>query len=142
MLPGATSVLSGQDITASSDATLSVEGGSVTASNITINNTALLFLDGGSVTSSIAGAGNAVVTIAAGGALSGNGEFSLTDAPTVATTIINNNGVLTASNPSVLIITPPTAATLHLSATDVDSRIDLDGSVGNRLCSRCPESDA
>ena len=66
VLPGATSVLSGQDITASSNATLSVEGGSVTASNITINNTGLLFLDGGSVTSSIAGAGNAVVTIAAG----------------------------------------------------------------------------
>jgi hypothetical protein len=96
--------------------------------SITINNGATMFLDGGSVTSSITGATNALTTIAAGGTLSGNGDFSLTDAPAAATTLFDNNGTLTASNPSALIFTPPTAATLHLNAADADTRIDLDGS--------------
>jgi hypothetical protein len=97
--------------------------------SITINSGATLFVDGGSVTSSIAGATNAVTTIAAGGTLSGNGEFSLADAPGAATMLLDNNGTLSASNPTTIVITPPTAATLHLSATDADTRIDLDGSL-------------
>ena len=53
----------------------------------------------------------------------------MTDALVAVTTLINNNGTITASNPSTLIFTPPAAATLSFSASDADARFDLDGSL-------------
>lgn len=87
-----------------------------------------LFVDGGSVSYQTAASNAATINTSAGGALTGNGEVSNSDVLGAVTTVFDNNGVLGASNPSVLVITPPTAATLHLTATNANARIDLDGS--------------
>ncbi|BBO30745.1 beta strand repeat-containing protein [Lacipirellula parvula] len=98
------------------------------AADVTIGNGATIFLDGGTLESLVVGAANSTVTINSGGTLSGNGEWSMTDSIAAVTTLINNNGTISASNPSTLILVPPAAATLHVSAVDVDARFDLDGS--------------
>jgi hypothetical protein len=103
-------------------------GSVITARDITINSGGTMFLDGGSanVSSSV---GFAILATASGGTLAGNGTITMSDAHAGATTTINNNGTITASKPPLVILGSPPAATLHLSTTDVDARIDLDGSL-------------
>lgn len=101
----------------------------MTAQDITINSGGTVFLDGGSLgVSTSSAATNAVLATAAGGTLSGNGTITMSDVLAATTTAINNNGDLTASNPSNFIFNPPAVGTLHLATTDVDARLDLDGS--------------
>jgi hypothetical protein len=88
-----------------------------------------LFLDGGSITIQQAGAPVATIATATSGTFTGNGEVLSSESIAISTTVFDNNGTLSASNPVTLIITPPTAATLHFAATDADARIDLDGSL-------------
>lgn len=100
----------------------------LTHAGATINNLATLFIDGGLVEANAPAAANATTIIAAGGTLSGNGLINLTDAIAAATTLIENNGTIAASNPSTVVLLPPAAATLTISAADADARVDLDGS--------------
>ncbi len=101
----------------------------MTAQDITINSGGTVFIDGGSLNVSTSSAAtNAVLATAAGGTLSGNGTITMSDVLAATTNVINNNGDLTASNPPSFIFNAPAVATLHLLSTDVDGRIDLDGS--------------
>jgi hypothetical protein len=98
--------------------TLTISGPtSITASGTRV------FVDGGVINSS------STIATAVLGALSGNGDVNITQNLGVATTVIDNNGAIVATNPSALIFTAPAAATLHLNANDSDARIDLDGSL-------------
>ena len=98
------------------------------AADLTIANNSTLFIDGGSIESLIVGGANSTFLID-GGFFTGNGAVSMTDSLAVVTTLLNNNGTINASNPSTLILVPPAAATLAISATDSDARLDLDGSL-------------
>jgi hypothetical protein len=103
--------------------------------NVSISNSATVFLDGGTINSSIAGASTALISTASDGLLSGNGNVSFSESIAAITTVLDNNGIIAASNPATVIFTPPAAAMLHLSATDADARIDLDGSAENGVVS-------
>ena len=104
-------------------------GAALNGADVTIGNLATLQIDEGTIQSLIVGATNSTFTINGGGLFSGNGAVSMTDALVAVTTLINNNGTITASNPSTIIFTPPAAATLSFSASDADARFDLDGSM-------------
>jgi hypothetical protein len=93
--------------------------------NVTINSSGNFFLDGGTLNLSLTGAANAQLAINAGGQVSGNGIVNMSDVPAAVTTLINNNGTITASNPAIVIA--PTAATLQFVAGNSNARIDLDG---------------
>lgn len=110
---------------------LSVTGAlsTLNAADVLIANGSTVFLDEGAINSAIAGAAVSTVTTNVGGTLLGNGEIMMNDSVAAATTLINNNGTLTAWNPSAIILVPPAAATLHFSAADADARLDLDGSL-------------
>jgi hypothetical protein len=98
----------------------------LTADSVTINNLANLELDGGTIQVNEE-AGNGLVDINAGGELLGHGTLSMTDAVAAGTTLIINDGAITARRDSLIFGAPP-AGTLSLNATDADARIDLDGS--------------
>src|SRR6185503_19945411 len=71
--------------------------------------------------------GNGLLDINAGGALVGHGTLNMTDAVAAITTLIVNDGAITARRAPLALFGAPQVGTLSLSATDVDTRIDLDG---------------
>ena len=98
----------------------------LTADSITINSGANLEINGGAIQINEE-AGNGLLDINAGGELIGHGTLSMTDAVAANTTLIVNDGAITARRAPLLIFGAPQIGTLTLSATDVDTRIDLDG---------------
>ena len=120
---GTSNAIAGLTMTASSELQVGVNTLTLTGPTSITGSGTGLFLDGGVVSTS------STIATASLGALTGNGDVTMTQALGVATTVIDNNGNITASNPVALIITPPTPAALHLNATDSDARIDLDGSL-------------
>ena len=64
-----------------------------------------------------------------GGTILGNGRIDLTNAPVAATTLLNNEGTLTASYFGFILLEPPTT-TLQITATSANARVDLDGTLG------------
>ncbi|MBX3427295.1 MAG: hypothetical protein KF688_16575 [Pirellulales bacterium] len=68
-----------------------------------------------------------VLGINSGGALQGNGIVNL-DGSLVTTTVLNNNGTLTALSRSSGILLPPPVGSLVINAGNANARIDLDGS--------------
>ncbi|WP_428307674.1 beta strand repeat-containing protein [Lacipirellula sp.] len=130
-------LLNGHALTVDGPTTLSGSGtrldltgalSTLDAADVTINSGATLFVDEGAIQSLATGVANSTVTINAGGTFSGNGELSMADSIAAVTTLINNNGTITALNPAVVFIAPG-QATLRISAVDADARIDLDGSL-------------
>jgi hypothetical protein len=98
----------------------------LTADSITINNLANLELSGGTVTINEE-AGNGLLDINVGGELVGHGTVNTTDAVAANTTLIINDGFITAQRSPLVIFGEPIAGTLSINATDTDTRIDLDG---------------
>lgn len=98
----------------------------LTADSVTINNLANLQVDGGTITINEE-SGNGLLDINAGGELVGHGTLIMTDAVAANTTLIVNDGFITAQRSPLTIFGAPQVGTLSLSATDADARIDLDG---------------
>lgn len=79
--------------------------------------TAVVEVDSGAITNNV------------GGTIIGNGRIDLESAPGVVTTLLNNEGTLTAGSFGLIILNPP-ATTLQITATSANARVDLDGVVG------------
>ena len=98
----------------------------LTADSITINNLANVELNGGTIQINEE-TGNGLFDINAGGELLGHGTLNMTDAVAANTTLIVNDGAITARRSPLIIFGPPQIGTLSINATDPDTRIDLDG---------------
>jgi hypothetical protein len=109
-----------------------IVGGSTSqlnADSITINNLANLEVDGGTI-QVIEETGNGLLDINAGGELVGHGTLSMTDGVAVVTTLIVNDGAITAQRSPLTIFGAPQVGTLSINSNDPDVRIDLDGAGG------------
>ena len=108
---------------------ISAAAATLNAQNISISNNAVIFLDGGTINSSLVGVVIAQISTASGGILSGNGKVSMPQSIAGITTVIDNNGILAATNPSTIIFGAPPAghAATERRRTPM-RRIDLDGS--------------
>ncbi|MCA9238520.1 MAG: hypothetical protein KDA44_23775, partial [Planctomycetales bacterium] len=58
-------------------------------------------------------------------------RIELNDNPASPTTLLNNNGTLTAGYSGGIVFLPQPASRLHITATNGNARVDLDGSGGN-----------
>jgi autotransporter-associated beta strand protein len=113
-------------------ATNLIVGGSASALNadaVTINLGGTLELSGGALNIAEE-TGNGLLTIAANGLLAGNGTINMNDGLTAQTTLIVNNGTLSARSDAVLGV--PRTGTLSINAANAtNARIELDGAAGN-----------
>lgn len=99
---------------------------SLTADSMTINAGGVVELSGGSLTLDEE-SGNSLLDMNVGSFLQGNGTVSFTDALAAVTTEWVNDGTLTALSRPQLLLSPPPVGTLLITASDVDTRLDLDG---------------
>lgn len=106
------------------------EDSELDADHVTINDGAMLELAGGTLLVDQEFSALGIATINAGGTLAGNGTIELLDNPESPTTLLDNNGTLTALSRPVLISLPPPTATLTINGS-ATVRIDLDGSSEN-----------
>jgi hypothetical protein len=100
--------------------------GSVNADDVTINASGVVELRGGLLTLDEE-AGTSLLDINAGGTIQGNGVISFADVPGVATTVLVNDGELTALARGLTIFSPPPVGTLQINTAGPNSRVDLDG---------------
>ncbi len=101
--------------------------GSVDADDVTLNASGTIELRGGTLTLDEE-VGTSLIDINVGGNLIGNGVISFADIPVVATTVLVNDGELTALSRGLTIFTPPPVGTLQLNpASGSFTRVDLDG---------------
>ena len=102
----------------------------LTADSITINSLADLELDGGTI-QVIEETGNGAMDINTDGELAGHGVVIMTDGLAAVTTLIVNDGIITARRAPLVLFGAPQVGILAINATDVDARIDLDGAAEN-----------
>lgn len=76
---------------------------------------------------------NGLLDINVGGTLFGDGIVSLDDAIGSPTTLMQNDGTLSAGHAGGGLILVPPPSTLQITANDVDARLDLDGLSGNGI---------
>jgi hypothetical protein len=96
------------------------------ADDLTINSGAdVRLIDGGLTVNKLVGTG--LLDINAGGTLSGRGTVNLNDAVAAGTILLVNDGTISAESDPLGHQTVPPVGTLSISASDADTRIDLDG---------------
>jgi fibronectin-binding autotransporter adhesin len=100
--------------------------GSIDADDVVINSGGVLELRGGTLTMDEE-VGTALIDVNAGGVLQGNGTITFADAPGVATTVLVNDGTLTAMSRGPNIFSVPPVGTLSIPSAGL-CRVDLDGS--------------
>jgi hypothetical protein len=100
--------------------------GSVNADNVTINSNAVLELQGGSLALDEE-VGSSLLNINALGTFAGNGTLSFLDTPAAVTTLLTNDGTLSALARGLTVLNPPPVGTLTISAANSNARVDLDG---------------
>ena len=98
----------------------------VNADDVTINSGSTVQLAGGILTLDEE-SGTSLVDINLGGALIGNGVVTFADTPVAATTLLVNDGTLTASSVGLTIFSPPPVGTLQINDSSIGGRVDLDG---------------
>lgn len=103
--------------------------GSINADDVTINADGGVALRGGTLTLDEE-AGTSLLDINAGGRLNGAGAISFLDTPLAITTVLVNDGELSAFSPSFLFGPPPVGTLTIDSAGPEFSRVDLDGAGG------------
>lgn len=124
----------GQDLTiaglvqlSGADTDLLVGGAdsAVEADNVVINSGASLELRGGALNVDADGVGT--LAINTGGLFAGNGELNFKDLPAINTSLLINDGTISAlSRPLALLGVPPTG-TLKIADSNAFGRVDLDG---------------
>jgi hypothetical protein len=100
--------------------------GSINADDVTINADGTIELRGGILTLDEE-VGTSLIDINVGGNLIGNGTISFADTPAGVTTVLINDGELTALSRGVTIFTPPPVGTLQINNANANARVDLDG---------------
>ncbi|MEZ5301193.1 MAG: hypothetical protein R3F11_11145 [Verrucomicrobiales bacterium] len=100
--------------------------GSVNADNLTINSGARVELQGGLLTLDEE-SGTSLLDLNAGGTLSGNGVITFADTPILTTTLLVNDGTLTASSRAANILLAPPVGTLQINDSSLGGRVNLDG---------------
>ena len=109
---------------------LFIEGaaGSIDADDVTINADGTIELRGGTLTLDEE-VGTSLIDINVGGNLIGNGTISFADVPGAVTTVLINDGELTALSRGLTIFSPPPVGTLSINAPNAGGlgRVDLDG---------------
>ena len=100
--------------------------GSVNADNVTINSGGTVELRGGLLTLDEE-SGTSLLDINAGGVLQGNGTITFADTPLPATTLLTNDGTLTALSRASIVLLPPPIGTLQINDSSIGGRVDLDG---------------
>ena len=98
----------------------------VNADDVTLNNNGTIELRGGTLTLDEE-VGTSLVDINVGGNLIGNGTISFADAPGVVTSVLINDGELTALSRGLTILSPPPVGTLEINNVNANARVDLDG---------------
>ncbi|QDT73524.1 beta strand repeat-containing protein [Lacipirellula limnantheis] len=97
----------------------------LTADDVTINGGAIE-LQGGTLALDEE-VGTALLDINAGGLLIGNGVVSYVDAPLAFTTVLSNDGTITALSRPLIIFGAPPVGTLQINTNNSFQLIDLDG---------------
>ena len=107
---------------------LFIEGaaGSVNADDVTINADGTIELSGGALTLDEE-VGTSLIDINVGGNLIGHGTITFADSPGVVTTVLVNDGELTALSRGLTIFSPPPVGTLQINIANSNARVDLDG---------------
>jgi hypothetical protein len=98
----------------------------VNADDVAINADGTIELQGGTLTLDEE-VGTSLVDINVGGNLIGHGTISFADVPGVATTVLVNDGELTALSRGLTIFSPPPVGTLQINNANANARVDLDG---------------
>jgi hypothetical protein len=112
--------------------TLIVEGvgSAVIADGITVNNGGQIRLNG--LLSISEENGDGLLDVNAGGTISGSGTISLGDFVDAETTLLVNDGTISALAPAPFLGVPPPIRSLTINASDVTGGVvDLDGASGN-----------
>ncbi|MGE3467472.1 MAG: hypothetical protein AB7J13_11120, partial [Pyrinomonadaceae bacterium] len=102
----------------------------VNADDVTINSGAMVELAGGTIVIDQE-SGFGILSLNAGGSIVGYGTINLVDTPALASSLLNNNGTLTALSRPLLVSLPPPNGTLSINGGGAMARIDLDGSEEN-----------
>ncbi|TWU29945.1 beta strand repeat-containing protein [Bythopirellula polymerisocia] len=97
------------------------------ADDVTINSGGTVELTGGTLILDEE-SGTSLLDINTGGTLSGHGTITFADTPILATTLLTNDGTLTALSRGLFIFDPPPVGTLQINDSSLGGRIDLDGS--------------
>ncbi|MDZ4658737.1 MAG: hypothetical protein SH868_14270 [Bythopirellula sp.] len=100
--------------------------GSIDADDVTINADGTIELRGGTLTLDEE-VGTSLMDINVGGNLIGNGTISFADSPGVVTSVLINDGELTALSRGVTIFSPPPVGILEINNANANARVDLDG---------------
>ncbi|MGL4512148.1 MAG: beta strand repeat-containing protein [Lacipirellulaceae bacterium] len=100
--------------------------GSIDADDVVINASGVIGLSGGTLTMDEE-VGTALIDINAGGVLRGSGEILFADTPGVVSTILFNDGTLSAFTQAPLLGSPAVGTLTISSATPGFTRVDLDG---------------
>lgn len=110
---------------------LFIEGAAstLTANNITINSSADIEMNGGVLSVHDFTLAIGLLDINVGGELLGNGTVNLSEPPAVPTTLLVNDGAITASSTPLIIFGEPPIGTLSINAPNAsgNGRVDLDG---------------
>jgi hypothetical protein len=101
--------------------------GSINADDVTINADGTIELRGGTLTLDEE-VGTSLLDINVGGDMQGRGTITFADTLAGATTLLINDGTLTALSRGLTIFSPPPVGTLQINDSDVGGRVDLDGS--------------
>lgn len=128
IVEGSTSLVDANLVTVGSSATVQIDSGDLLADDVTLTTGGTLRFDGGDLTVD-EDVGNGILDIDAGAAVTGFGSIDFVDAPAAVSSLLINDGTLSANRPSLSAITPPSAGTLEINATEVNARINLDGGV-------------
>ena len=106
------------------------DGDGLDTDTLTISSGALLSLNSQrAVGTAVVEVDNGLLDNNAAGTISGNGVIQLNDAPAVATVLLDNDGLLSASAIDFGLFSTP-ATTLQITGTNVNARVDLDGTSG------------
>jgi fibronectin-binding autotransporter adhesin len=98
----------------------------VLADTVAINSSGTIRLADGTLTVDEE-TGTGLLDINAGGTLTGFGDINLNDAPGAVTSMLINDGTLSAFRQATIVINPPPAGTLTINATAANARVNLDG---------------
>jgi hypothetical protein len=126
-------LVNGPTTVSGAGSSITVYGGApdgLDTATLTLNNGGTLNLNSQeAVGTAVVESDSGAITNNVGGTIFGNGRIDLEAAPGVVTTLLNNEGTLTAGSFGLIIFNPP-LTTLHITATSANARIDLDGAVG------------
>lgn len=101
----------------------------LTANNVTINSSADIEMNGGVLSVHDFTLAIGLLDINVGGELLGNGTVNLSEPPAVPTTLLVNDGSITANSTPLFIFGEPPTGTLSINApiANGNGRVDLDG---------------